>query len=277
MQGPRDQFWDAFKGIGILAIVLAHSGFPHFRFLYLFHIALFFFVSGIFMNSSMPFGMFIRKRMRTLVAPYIGINILYFLIERMGREEPWNITAKRVLKIFLLDSDIRLLGPLWFIPFLFFNVFCGYFLCRYAARSRKRMMGIFAFLMILAEIIHRCQWHFYYRLEFLPLTLAVVFLGCAYKDDVFFLRTRVLGTGYAGFVGLAVLIGVCWTTRITIDLANRQVYEPFIYIVMSACGVALTCAASGISMRAGLVKGILPFLGRSSYFIMAFHCCPKRS
>ena len=47
----RSPYWDIVKGIGIIAIVLGHSCYFAVGFVYLFHLALFFFVSGHFVLS----------------------------------------------------------------------------------------------------------------------------------------------------------------------------------------------------------------------------------
>ena len=50
----RDKSWDAVKGLGILLVVLGHSGCPAYLhdFIYLFHMGLFFYVSGKFLKIN---------------------------------------------------------------------------------------------------------------------------------------------------------------------------------------------------------------------------------
>lgn len=51
----RDNTWDAVKGIGIILMVVGHSGCPMVMhdFIYLFHMGLFFFVSGRFLKVGL--------------------------------------------------------------------------------------------------------------------------------------------------------------------------------------------------------------------------------
>ena len=51
----RSPYWDIVKGIGIIAIVLGHSCYFAVGFVYLFHLALFFFVSG-YLYSEKKYG-----------------------------------------------------------------------------------------------------------------------------------------------------------------------------------------------------------------------------
>ena len=46
MAKQRDPVIDSMRGIGIVLMVLGHSGFPGTDFIYLFHMALFFMLSG---------------------------------------------------------------------------------------------------------------------------------------------------------------------------------------------------------------------------------------
>ena len=48
----RSFYWDIVKGLGIIAIVLGHSGYFAGAFVYLFHLALFFFITGYFYNEA---------------------------------------------------------------------------------------------------------------------------------------------------------------------------------------------------------------------------------
>ena len=45
----RSLYWDIVKGWGIIAIVLGHTGYFAGAFVYLFHLALFFFITGYFL------------------------------------------------------------------------------------------------------------------------------------------------------------------------------------------------------------------------------------
>ena len=48
----RSLYWDIVKGWGIIAIVLGHTGYFAGAFVYLFHLALFFFITGYFYNET---------------------------------------------------------------------------------------------------------------------------------------------------------------------------------------------------------------------------------
>ena len=51
----RNPVFDIMRGIGILLVVLGHAGFPFSGWIYLFHMPLFFLLSGWFTNRNTPF------------------------------------------------------------------------------------------------------------------------------------------------------------------------------------------------------------------------------
>ena len=52
----RSLYWDIFKGLAIIMIVFGHTGHGG-AFVYLFHLALFFFVTGFLSNEATLYGL----------------------------------------------------------------------------------------------------------------------------------------------------------------------------------------------------------------------------
>ncbi len=74
---------DACKGIGILLVVLGHvteDGFLN-RFLYLFHMPLFFFLSGYLHTAQADFRDFFRRKSIHLLLPYVSFLVLLYPAE----------------------------------------------------------------------------------------------------------------------------------------------------------------------------------------------------
>ncbi|MDD3138455.1 MAG: acyltransferase family protein [Lachnospiraceae bacterium] len=69
----RDKTIDAMKGILIFLVVAAHAFAPGHRFIYLFHMASFFMISGfLWKDSSLQISLknFLKKKTKTLYLPY---------------------------------------------------------------------------------------------------------------------------------------------------------------------------------------------------------------
>ena len=118
---------DIMKGIGIILVVLGHvynNGIV-FRWLYSFHMPLFFFAAG-FLYKKKPILADIKRRIQTIVVPYFCFGFLIFiywvLIEHRFREVNYD-PVKAFLGLFLgeyntLDFNVHL----WFLPCFFLTV-----------------------------------------------------------------------------------------------------------------------------------------------------------
>ena len=72
MEKRRIQYIDIAKGIAMICIVLGHLGNPQInRVVFTFHVPVFFFITGYFINTSLSVKDFIKNKTRTLLCPYI--------------------------------------------------------------------------------------------------------------------------------------------------------------------------------------------------------------
>ena len=85
MAKQRDPVLDSMRGIGIVLMVLGHAGFPGSSFIYLFHMALFFMLSGWFFSphtgeSAHRLARFAKRKVVTLWLPFVAANTVYTLL-----------------------------------------------------------------------------------------------------------------------------------------------------------------------------------------------------
>ena len=140
MAKQRDPVIDSMRGIGIVLMVLGHSGFPGTDFIYLFHMALFFMLSGwLFSLSGGPVH-FIKRKAVTLWLPFVLANTAFTVLNNLflklniltGDERilqvPGNavttpVTVKdvigRTVHWCVFDGGTQLGGAMWFIQALF--------------------------------------------------------------------------------------------------------------------------------------------------------------
>ena len=80
----RIEYIDIARGIGILLVVMGHNDFGAispfaYKVIYSFHMPLFFFLSGYFLNTSIGFWNFFKKRFNSLLKPFFfTIFLIYF-------------------------------------------------------------------------------------------------------------------------------------------------------------------------------------------------------
>jgi fucose 4-O-acetylase-like acetyltransferase len=175
----RNQYWDILKGLGIIAIVIGHSGSPLIPFVYMYHITLFFFISGsLYKNaySTKPV-IYVWRRIKSLYWPFVkyGLGLLIFhnVLLRIGvlstKAEPGIITTGKynmsamfgmAQAIVSLKTTEQMVGAMWFIPLLFIAciLFCliRYFSIKLAGKYSVLTTGtisvaLFAVGVILAQ------------------------------------------------------------------------------------------------------------------------------
>lgn len=126
----RDMTIDAAKGIGILLVVLSHIYYEYgpLTYIYSFHMPLFFLLAGMVFRPDRyaSFGQFFKRKLRSLVCPYVFFYLTALLINCLMTVGAGGIEA------FSADAALRSLiqmitargvtdfsnNPLWFVPCL---------------------------------------------------------------------------------------------------------------------------------------------------------------
>ncbi len=129
------------KAIGIILMVIGHSGCPQAlsKMIYLFHMPLFFFCSGIFfceLNDNIQTKTFLKKRIKGLYVPFVKWSLFFLLLHNLfmfiGIYNPYYgyeggstyyIASDFVYKLFAIMFTMygyeELLEGFWFIRALF--------------------------------------------------------------------------------------------------------------------------------------------------------------
>ena len=100
MAKQRDGVLDAMRGIGIVLMVVGHSGFAGTAYIYLFHMALFFMLSGYFFRLGEGLSglrHFCVRRLVTLWLPFVAANTVFTVCNNL------------FLKLNILTNDARIL------------------------------------------------------------------------------------------------------------------------------------------------------------------------
>lgn len=174
MASERNESLDILKGIGILLVIIAHTfGMGHlWDIIYVFHMPLFFLVSGYFFKIR-PFKEHLKKDFRRLIVPYLFVcllTIFYSFCKEYLHNTP--VLYKSFISIFYGN------GPIWFLLGLFFSRLLFYFLLK-----NIRFYLIIAFIISSITLLYKAQ------LQILPLALlpalgCVLFLAIGYTLNI---------------------------------------------------------------------------------------------
>jgi fucose 4-O-acetylase-like acetyltransferase len=187
----RIEYLDVARGIGILLVVLGHNDFaalsPFFRqLIFSFHVPLFFFLSGYFINTSLSFRDYFKKRFHTVLKPYLfTIFLIYFAsvsFEKMG----FQTALTRILKALYGSFNYIDWGQLWFLPNLFVVSLYAFIFIRVTGRLQSRWIrwGILLGTLVISFPLVHAFYPFSialfgkeYQVVGLPFSLDVLFLS----------------------------------------------------------------------------------------------------
>lgn len=182
----RIQWADAFRGLLILLIVYGHTasngdGLKHY--VYSFHVAAFFFLSGyLFSDGSLGAWDFIKKKFKALMVPYyifavISIIIFTFLGSFASLKLDVAIKSNEVYKSVLgmlyangVHGYMKWNLPLWFLPCMFVTQIMFYFVNASVSRLISKK-GFYAVFMVATSLVLPFLDYFVFRVRALPFHL----------------------------------------------------------------------------------------------------------
>jgi fucose 4-O-acetylase-like acetyltransferase len=276
---------DAAKGIGIIFVVMGHiaTGPLPARFIFSFHMPLFFFLSGVAFNFSRQ-EQFIRRRVRSLLVPYFFFCILsflyWFMLERHFRPSDFDVTSAFLNIFFAQGGKYIFNSVMWFLPCLFVVE-----VCFYTVRRKVRSQAATALLVLACAVAGfalsgaepflrwfrlpvRVPWMLdtalvsipFYALGAAPGSMPAVTTEGRRSVLVFVLIVAIV---------LCCGMAVFFPTRT--DLAEFIFPNPVLFIIASCSGIAAVIAAAKYAPAPRLQA-----LGRMSLVIMCIHEPIKR-
>lgn len=268
------------KGIGILIVVFAHICYNGASaFFYLFHMPLFFFLSGAALSYSKNLTFSFWKRFKRIMVPYFGFSIIcfiyWFFLESRFRPVhdvslfPWlqgtlNYKLQQLVNIplaFSFNDAFQYNVVLWFLPCLFLAILLYIGL--------KKILGKYVFIGAVASAglgFLLQEIHLPWCLEIALVTVPFVWVG---HDLYRWLRncswTNAL---LIGAIALAISIALSWYFKPRVDLRTHTYGNPILLYAV-ALGFITVLVLAGRLIKKDF--GILEWLGTNSLAIMCLH------
>ncbi|MBF90948.1 MAG: hypothetical protein CMP75_04220 [Flavobacteriales bacterium] len=257
----RSKWVDVYKGVAIILVVAGHifDG-PVRDLIFLFHMPLFFFISGYLYKPKSYFNYFTKKS-QSLLTPYFSFllvfSVLYLLID--GDVNIYAlIYGGRELK--------GIYGVFWFVTCLFITQqFYNYFYKNFNPKS----LFIIMFFSLCFSYLNSLILSEYY----LPWNLNVVFasLPLFYAGNIY--KTRGLDSNYISLLGLSLLV-IIFTLLFPENIYDMKysIYGiPFITFFSSLILCLFVLMTSKILSRYKFLNSILSKIGLESSSIMYLH------
>jgi fucose 4-O-acetylase-like acetyltransferase len=152
----RIEYIDIARGIGILLVVMGHNDFSLvspfvYKLIYSFHMPLFFFLSGYFLNTGVGWWSFFQKRFNSLIKPYLfTLFLIYFISVSFGKMG-FQMAIQRIVKSLYGTGYYIDWVQLWFLPHLF--VVSLYAFLFYAVTKRINNRYVTWIILLLTLIV----------------------------------------------------------------------------------------------------------------------------
>ena len=294
MAKQRDPVLDSMRGIGIVLMVLGHSGFPGTDYIYLFHMALFFMLSGWFFSLRGGLVHFVRRKLVTLWLPFVAANTVFTVCNNLFlrlniltadariAEIPGNsVTAPVSIKDILgrtvhwcvFDGGTQLGGAMWFIQALF-QISLLYAVIE--VLLQKLLHGGDALIPqgLLSGVLLWVGWHCnqagwnVWGLGIAASCYWMFYLGTVLRRTA---RSEVrplyrAAAGAAAFVLLLVLRRFG-----SVGLAGNGYTNPAFLLLASMAGWVLVRSAACLTAPLPRVSAVLGYLGRATMPIVILH------
>ncbi|WP_273212125.1 acyltransferase family protein [Runella zeae] len=269
MNKVKIQWIDILKGIGIILVVLGHTGIPWFfsKWIYSFHMPLFFFVSGVlFIPDKYKCLTFIVRKLRTLLIPYLFFSLINFFLANFLKISNFELS---LAELFFGWNGLAL----WFVPVLFVIEILYYTINAFFKNNALVLFVVVLFCLI--------GYLFYVKNIYFPYKMNVVFCGLTFfyigNISSKFLIAKSYNWKLYDLMIFSIFFFVisifCSFFSITkLDMAYNQVGNLFFSIPLAFAGILFVYFLSIIvSFFSKKISKVLIYLGRNTFIILSLH------
>lgn len=286
----RSLYWDIAKGWGIAAIVLGHTGYFAGAFVYLFHLALFFFITGYFYSEEKygdaPF-LYFGTRLAGTWPRYVFYTLFFVLLHNFfvtsgiyagqGIYNHSQMLASWMGSI-AFNCPEQMQNALWFVPVWLISsgLFAGAVWFGRSASARfscpRLRLWIIGFVVLCLGLIgvflNERKYSLLYNMQTSFLVVPIYF--AAWMMRCFIHDFRRYAT-WPGCILSAILLHLVNSRLyIFIDLASMSI-PGILYYPISFLGIYFALSLSAFTERLKPLARFMAFLGRHSFDIMAIH------
>lgn len=276
----RDLTIDVAKGIGIFLVVLAHTtgnDFTH-KFIYLFHMPLFFLLAGMTINHSIKKQPkdFIYTKIKKIIIPSLFFCIIsfiyWFIIERKVRNQMNISVINNFLNIFLgraYEQHYSYNVAMWFLPCLFTSELISYFVLKYSKNNFIRFI-VSAIIFILGYVLCCHKLTLVFAIETAFIAQFFIIIGFLFKTFLANRLNKITKLLFLIVSVFSILLSLLFKNNIAMLGHN---YGNLILFTLGALGGSYIVYSSA---KIAINSSVLTYLGRNSIVILGLHEPIKR-
>ena len=267
----RIQWIDQVKGFAILTVVYGHN-FPILeKYIYSFHMPLFFFLAGMFHPKDVNI-LTIKKRAKQLLIPYFIWSILLYLFWLiLGRYygDPTKLelsSLKNFIGVFYSQGDRVYMDwgiPMWFLPCIFL-VFCIFLLINTIEKKHITLIAIISSFIVGVTISNYSSYSYFWSFDIA--LVAISFYSCG-----FFLKKKIINYNQKGMILVLLFLFTinitCLLYNSKIDMYRSNYGNPMLFFIGGMTGSLFWI----LFFKSVNYFKFLAFLGKNTIIILATH------
>lgn len=289
----RSPYWDIVRGIGILSIVMGHCFAGSIQYVYTYHLAVFFFVSGFLysekkygqdpfahlgakLKSSWPKYMFYMSLFILLHNPFQALGINPF-----ADNYNFSQTLVHLSNALILGGGEAMGGALWFVPtwVLSCAIFGGtaWFALRFFADKQDKPSLLCRLVIALVSLLFSFLGAFFILHEnFFTYNVHLALLVQGFFAAGWLMKTclpqyRRWLKWYAAFPAALVLGALVNHFELYLDLAMGRIGNGWQYFFLAFLGIYCCLFLSALLEKTEKAGLLFAFWGKHSFDIMALH------
>lgn len=277
---------DVAKAIAIFLVVVGHHKFvyeSHTNVLIMilsFHMPAFYFISGLFFNPNSNLVDVFRKRIHSLIKPYLSACLLFCLLLFIKNMDVNALVAS--VKAVLYGNGILLQWPmtaLWFMTSLFVTsivYFIVYTMLLRKIRNKVLRIGCLFMMMFVASIT--VNWQKQFVSNGLPWNLDLVLVTMFFYGMGYELREYIKNVGMEwmlifGLIFIVMHVTYTFTSKPVVLNLNARIYDSYyVALIESMSGIAIIWATSSLICRQwDKLAHAMAYIGKRSLTVFMFH------
>ncbi len=275
------------KGIGIILMVVSHSGDPDVlnRSIYAFLMPMFLFLSGYLFDIKYLDNkkLFLKKRLKSLYLPFVKWSLIFLLFHNLlagcgiyDEYYTWQTLVLRVAGAVAFRDTDELLKTFWFLRDLFWASMislCFLWTCRHAIKNHygweSVKLSVTSVMIIACLAIASFGRYFPINIPLMgshtAMSVACFLAGFIFRKVTVFRNMRV------GVLMLSVVLLYVWISgrgyeMLAIDNLGAEVFMYFVISMIGSVGMMNLC-----SDIKGRVADCLDYIGTKTLYVMTWH------
>lgn len=282
----RNMMVDCLRGIGIILMVALHGGLKYKNFVYLFHMPLFFILSGMcYKYGKTEFDTFVFKKIKSLYFPYLIVNLFGNVLDDIGyiikngfSAVNWLVVFEQIRNTIIFSGDVTLLTiPTWFFKTLFWviilydllNRFLHSFIKEHAKRKNIRLAVLVA-LLVFGWLEKLCLDDYWGNIF---CSMILVEIG-SYITNLLQTYSKLSQRNHWAWPLTFILsfLVLQKMSKWEIELSQNEIVNPVFFVCSSCIGfILLYSTYQMIIVRSKRMQAILSYIGKNSIWIVALH------